>query len=253
MTSGATSVVTVTPFKKPPDPTLEKLTRSPFTALPLTNGVEKPKPTGPVAALPPTMAAGASTEMPAENAGQGERQRRRPGTAVTVRRHALALERLREPFALLAGRVDERADGGIAMVGGDDQPPALCQLADEGPESIRRELFRGAAGQCGVARAGLAQLMDQVVRPGMPEAPAWLRPHQARNVRPGCSTAFSARTGQTVAAARTIVLQRRALREAKRLGEFSGCGRQLRAGCRDFMYVEAAFGCTIAKPWQFAE
>lgn len=53
-----------------------------------------------------------------------------------------------EELTNLAIGVGEVARGGIAVVGGDDQPPSGCQALDEGPEVIAAELFGRVTGQC---------------------------------------------------------------------------------------------------------
>jgi hypothetical protein len=76
---------------------------------------------------------------------------------------------------LLTTCVSEWANGGVPMIGRNDQSAALGECTNEPPEIITGKAFSGSLGQLGVARTGLTEVMYQIIRPSVPKAPAWLR------------------------------------------------------------------------------
>lgn len=143
-------------------------------------------------------------------ATRGERHGdgRHPGACLALTGcRSTALENVAQELRLLLGSICEKAWGGIAVVGSDDDATAGRQSLDESPEFVRQQSLRGFLAERLKTLACDGQVVHAAVRPVMPENPIGLCTDHAGAIGPGEIGAFGPCAREAMPVAGGIVRQ----------------------------------------------
>src|SRR5581483_10202226 len=106
------------------------------------------------------------------------------------RREPTAFQNTFEKGRLFVRGIEEQAGGGVAMVRGDDEPPACGQTLDEAPEIITCQLSGDITSESIQALTGSRSIMELSIWPLVPEDPVRGCVDEAGAIRPRQIDAF---------------------------------------------------------------
>ena len=147
-----------------------------------------------------------------------QRNRRHEWAGIMLTREkASALECVLQECCLFIGGIEEQAGRGVAVIRGDNKPPAIRKPLDKGPKIVARKLRRDVPGEDIKPLTCACAVVQLSVRPLVPKNPVWRSINEITAILPRQIDTFGTSGSKAIQKTTTIVLELATAVEAQRL------------------------------------